>query len=146
MIEEFVKVYDRDLERLKQEISAFNLDSNIWKTAGHVKNSSGNLSLHLIGNLNNYIGKNMGNYAYIRDRDAEFNLKNVPKSHLIHQIEEVKEKVISTLKKMDNGMLDQDHVEKVFGHTMTNGYFLIHLAGHLSYHLGQINYLRRVLE
>src|SRR5690606_22157116 len=142
MIEEFTKIYDRDLDRLKQEISAFNLDSNIWKTVGHVKNSSGNLCLHLIGNLNNYIGKNMGNYAYTRDRDAEFNLKNVPKSQLIHQIADVKEIVLSTLKKMDKGMLDQDHVEKVFGHTMTNGYFLIHLTGHLSYHLGQINYLR----
>lgn len=146
MIEEFVKIYDRDLERLKQEITAFNLDSNIWKTTGHVKNSSGNLCLHLIGNLNNYIGKNMGDYAYSRDRDAEFNLKNVPKSQLIYQITDVKEKVISTLMKMDQDVLDQDHVENVFGHSMTNGYFLIHLAGHLAYHLGQINYLRRVLE
>jgi len=146
MIEAFIKIYDRDLNRLKKEMELFNEENNIWKTTGNVKNSAGNLCLHLVGNLNTYIGKNIGHSGYIRDRDAEFSLKNIPKEKLVQQVAETKEIVLSTLQNMTEDELKQNHVEKVFDYEMTNEFFLIHLASHLSYHLGQINYIRRILE
>ena len=88
----------------------------------------------------------MGHSGYVRDRDAEFNLKNLPKKNLVQQVAETKEMVLSTLKNMTEDDLKQNHVEKIFDYEMTNEFFLLHLASHLSYHLGQINYIRRMLE
>lgn len=146
MIDELIKVYDRDLDRLKQEIGAFRQESNLWKTVGNINNSAGNLCLHLVGNLNTYIGKNMGHSPYVRDREAEFSLKDVPSEKLLQQVEETKAVILSTLKSMDKEKLEERHIEDSLGYPMTNSYFLIHLTAHLSYHLGQINYLRRILE
>ena len=146
MINELIKIYDRDIQRLRKEIELFNEDSNLWRTVGHVKNPAGNLCLHLVGNLNTYIGKNLGYTNYVRDRDAEFNSRNVSKQELLDKVEETREAVISTMKKLNNEDVDKKYVEDVFGYEMTNGFFLIHLAAHLSYHLGQVNYIRRILE
>lgn len=146
MLREFAEVFNRDIEQLKNEMSLFQLEANMWKTTGNIKNSAGNLCLHLAGNLNTYIGRNLGGYEYIRDRDAEFNLKDVPREGMLIQTELVKEKVNATLSQMTEEMLGQRYVEDVLGFPMTNGFFLVHLTGHLSYHLGQINYIRRFLE
>ena len=146
MIEVLIKIYDRDLERLKKEIDLFNEENNLWKTTGNIKNPAGNLCLHLVGNLNTYIGKNLGNVDYVRDRDSEFSLKNVAKEELLDKVNETKKIVLSCLRKMKKAQLEENHIENVFGNEMTNGFFLIHLAAHLSYHLGQINYIRRILE
>jgi len=146
MIDELIKIYDRDLDRLKNEIKAFEEESNLWKTTGRIKNPAGNLCLHLAGNLNTYIGRNIGQTGYIRDRHAEFHLKDVPKETLLEQVDDVKSIVLSTISQMEGGELEEIHTENIFGYEMTNGFLLIHLAAHLSYHLGQINYLRRILE
>jgi hypothetical protein len=146
MITDLIKIYERDLDRLKLEIELFNNESKLWSITGSVKNSAGNLSLHLVGNLKTYIGKNLGQIHYVRDRDAEFSLKNVPKQSLLEQIEETKTIVLSSLEKLNTEDFSSTYPENVFGYEMTNGFFLLHLAAHLSYHLGQINYIRRVLE
>lgn len=146
MISELTKIYDRDISRLKQEIEAFVHEENLWRITGNIKNPAGNLCLHLIGNLKTYIGKNLGNYPYIRDRNAEFNRKDVSKQQLIEQVDDMKMMVLSALSKFSKSQLEQTYVEEALGYPMTNGFFLVHLAAHLSYHLGQINYLRRILE
>ena len=146
MITEFAKVYDRDISRLKQEIESFKQETNLWVTTGAIKNSSGNLCLHLIGNLRTYIGKNMGNQDYVRDRDAEFNLKGVERQDLLQQIDMTRAVVGSTFANLKETSLKEFHIEEVLGYPMTNAFFLIHLTAHFSYHLGQINYLRRALE
>jgi hypothetical protein len=146
MIEELIKIYNRDLERLKKEIELFNQEDNLWKTTGTIKNPAGNLCLHLVGNLSTYIGKNLGNIPYIRDREAEFNLKNVHKGTLIEKATATREVVNTSLLKMNDRDLENIYPENVLGYEMTNGFFLIHLTAHLSYHLGQINYIRRVFE
>ncbi len=146
MLKEFAEVFDRDIEQIKNEMALFQLEDNIWKTTGSIKNSAGNLCLHLAGNLNTYIGRNLGGYDYIRDREAEFYLKNVPRQEMIHQTGLLKERVLATLSQMDEDNLAERYVEDVMGYPMTNGFFLVHLTGHLSYHLGQINYIRRFFE
>lgn len=146
MISDLIKIYERDLDRLKLEMELFNDEKKLWSTAGNVKNSAGNLALHLVGNLKTYVGKNLGKVSYVRDREAEFSLKDVPKGSLIQQVAETKAIVLSSLEKMDAKDLGSVYPENVFGYEMTNGFFLLHLAAHLSYHLGQINYIRRILE
>lgn len=146
MTNEITTVFARDLEKLAEEIHAFQQEENLWKTTGHISNSAGNLCLHLLGNLNTYIGATLGNTGYVRDREAEFNQKGIARTELLQQVQEVKTVVTHTLQKLPKEQLMQVYPQQVLGFDMTTGFFLVHLYGHLNYHLGQINYLRRVLE
>ena len=146
MLDDLVTLFDRNLGLLLQEINLFRDEARLWQTKGTIKNTAGNLCLHLVGNLNNYIGKNLGHLPYTRDRDAEFSRRGVPKQTLIEMVEETKQKVHTALSAMQTEQLDETYVENVMGYEMTTRYFLLHLLAHLSYHLGQINYIRRALE
>ena len=146
MVSDIIKIINRDLERLNSEIAAFENEANLWRTEGEITNSAGNLALHLVGNFNYYVGAKIGTTGYERDRPAEFGLKNIPRKRLQEQIERTKGVVSSVLGKLEEHQLNDEFPEALFGHPMTLGFFLTHLSGHLMYHLGQINYLRRVLE
>lgn len=146
MLKELVTIYDRNLELLLQEINLFHDEAHLWETTGTIKNTAGNLCLHLVGNLNNFIGKNLGNVPYTRDRDAEFSRRGVSRQTLIEMVEATKQTVHTSLTGMKKEQLDETYVENVLGYEMTTRYFLLHLVAHLSYHLGQINYIRRALE
>jgi hypothetical protein len=146
MVQELSTLFIRDLQKLQDEIEAFQEESNLWVITGQVKNASGNLCLHLVGNLNTYLGKNLGNSGYVRDRPAEFSRKAVPKSEILNLVKETSTMVQTVLSNLQSNDLLKRYPEDVLGYEMTTGYFLIHLYGHLSYHLGQINYLRRILE
>ncbi|RDC65340.1 DUF1572 family protein [Adhaeribacter pallidiroseus] len=114
MLADFIVIYDRDLIRLKNEIQAFTPAANLWRITGQVTNTAGNLGLHLVGNLKTYIGKNLGNNAYVRDREAEFSLKNVPQEKLIQQIEETRQVVAAALQKLDNAQLANTYPKKLW--------------------------------
>ncbi len=139
-------LFSRDLNKLKTEIESYRNEEIIWKTDKNISNSAGNLCLHLVGNLNNYIGAELGNSGYVRNRELEFSLKDVPKDELIRQIESTIDMVNSSLGKLSAEDLQNEYPSEPLGYGMTTGYFLIHLFGHLSYHLGQINYHRRLLD
>ncbi len=140
------KIMKRDLEKLKTEIALYNGESNLWVVDRNITNSGGNLCLHLVGNLNTFIGGVLGKTGYIRDRDAEFSLKNVPKIELLLKIDDLILVVDNTLSRLTNSQLQENYPIMVFKEEMTVEYFLIHLASHLSYHLGQINYHRRLFD
>ncbi len=140
------KLYIRDLDRVISEINLYQSEGNLWKVAEGINNSAGNLALHLVGNLKTFIGKNLGGIDYVRDRPAEFALKNVPKMELIDGLETTKESVVRSLNSLTNNDLEKIYPENVLGYEMTTEYFLLHLLAHLNYHLGQINYHRRLLE
>lgn len=146
MIQSLQSLFTRDLNKLKTEIESYQIEENIWKTDKNISNSAGNLCLHLIGNLNHYIGATLGNSGYIRDRALEFSLKNVSKNKLIQQLEDTIEIVDLTLEKLPAEDLQKGYPAEPLGYAMITEYFLIHLFGHLSYHLGQINYHRRLLD
>lgn len=146
MIYELITIYTRDLEKLKNEIAAFKSEKNIWKTVGNTSNSAGNLVLHLTGNLNHYIGNVLGDSGYVRNRSAEFTTREIPAEKLLSGIDEVSDVVIRRLKNLNEEDLSADFPEEVFGTTVKTSFMLIHLTTHLSYHTGQVNYIRRVLE
>jgi uncharacterized damage-inducible protein DinB len=146
MIETLIQLFLRDLEKLKTEISSFRDEKNIWIISGDIKNSAGNLCLHLCGNLQHFIGAILGNSGYIRNRDAEFSRKDVPISELVAEIELTTIAVETALKNLPEGILEKTYPINVFSYEMTTGYFLVHLTTHLNYHLGQINYHRRLLD
>ena len=144
--ETLIQLFTRDLNKLKTEIQSYRNEENIWIIDQDIKNSGGNLCLHLIGNLNTYIGAQMGNSGYLRNRDLEFLQKNVPANQMIVMIEETILMIRSTLQNMPATNLDQEHPFLVFEQKTSTQFLLIHLATHLAYHLGQVNYHRRLLD
>lgn len=140
------KLYDREILRLRDEVLAYRDESNLWRIDGAVSNSAGNLCLHLIGNLNAYIGAELGESGYVRDRDKEFSDKNVAREDLLRMIEETRVVVGNVLIDIRPEIFWDEYPLIVFESKMTTGYFLVHLATHLSYHLGQISYHRRLLD
>lgn len=141
----FQKLILRDLDSLATEISSYPTEESLWLLHGDIKNTAGNLCLHLCGNLQHFIGAVLGNTGYVRNREAEFADKHVPKEKLLAEIEATKKTVSQTLSQMDASELQEEYPIQVFGAPMTTEYFLIHLSGHLMYHKGQINYHRRLL-
>ncbi|SFN21253.1 Protein of unknown function [Paenimyroides ummariense] len=139
-------LFERDLNKLKAEIESYQDERNIWRTEKGIANSAGNLCLHLIGNLNTYIGAEIGKSGYIRNRPLEFSIKNVPVSELLHEIKRTKEIVISSLENLTHKDLEKEYPILVFDEKTSVGYLLVHLTTHLTYHLGQINYHRRLLD
>ena len=146
IIESLKSLFKRDLEKLYSEIEQYKDEKKIWYTEKSIANSAGNLCLHLVGNLNAFIGAELGKTGYIRNRPLEFSLKDVPKSVLLQQVKETISAVDESLGMVKEEQLNENYPLEVFGHKMTTGYFLIHLSGHLSYHLGQVNYHRRLLD
>jgi uncharacterized damage-inducible protein DinB len=145
ILETLLKLFDRDLQRLEEEINLFQSEEALWRISGEIKNPTGNLCLHLCGNLQHYIGANLGRTSYVRNRDNEFAAKNISKADLIAEVQKTKQVVREALETLKPSILESEYPEKVFDYPMTTAYFLIHLNSHLNYHLGQINYHRRLV-
>lgn len=140
-------LFERDIQRLKAEIELYNNEDSLWILQAGISNSAGNLCLHLLGNLNHFIGAQLGNTGYVRNREAEFSLKNVPRSRLVTDIENCRLMVKQTLQMLTAEDLAKEFEQKlVFDRPVTTEMMLMHLSTHLTYHLGQINYHRRLLD
>jgi len=140
------KLFERDLEKLKTEIISYKYENKMWDVTGDIKNSAGNLCLHLLGNLQHYIGAVLGKTGYERNREAEFNSENVPVEEMLKEIDKTVIIIKKTLSQLDEKRLKEIYPINVFGEEMSTSYFLTHLVTHLNYHLGQINYHRRLLD
>lgn len=146
LVETLKLLFNRDLLRLKSEIDLYEDESKIWIVEKNIANSAGNLCLHLLGNLNTYIGAAFGKTNYIRNRELEFSLKNLSKKELIDQIERTIVVVEMSLNNITEEEIKSEHQILVFDKKSTLEYLLVHLTTHLTYHLGQINYHRRLLD
>lgn len=146
LIETLQLLFTRDLKKLRAEMELYKKEENIWKTEASIANSAGNLCLHLVGNLNTYIGKEMGKTAYVRNREWEFSAKNIPRAALLNKIDETICIVNAALDNLQEGELAIDFPVLVWEEKTSTGYLLVHLATHLTYHLGQINYHRRLID
>jgi uncharacterized damage-inducible protein DinB len=133
----------RDLKALKRELEAFKDERHIWRTAPGITNSAGTLTLHLAGNLRHFIGGQLGGSGYVRDRDAEFGRRDVPRSELLKEADEAIATIERTVPKLSDKDLAKPFPIPVGGVSVATGDFLIHLATHLAYHLGQLDYVRR---
>lgn len=134
----------RDLDKLQKEIELYPDEASIWVIKGEIKNSAGTLVLHLCGNLQHYIGVGLGKSDYKRDRDKEFSARNVPRADLVREIGNAKNAVKTALEKASPDILETEYPLPVYDYAMTVQYFMIHLAAHFGYHLGQVNYHRRL--
>ena len=144
--DELLSFFERDLKKLITELELYKKEENIWLVDQHISNSAGNLALHLIGNLHTFIGKEIGKTNYVRDRELEFSQKNVPRTTLIARVHEALGMIKEALLPLTNEALKKDYPILKFSKVESNEYLLVHLIIHFNYHLGQINYHRRLLD
>jgi uncharacterized damage-inducible protein DinB len=135
----------RELRALAREVQAYPDDASVWRTFPGIANSAGTLVLHLAGNIQYYIGTRLGGDRYVRDRQAEFARRDVPRGELVAEIERAIAALERALPKVSEEAMAADFPEPVGGKTLRTGEFLLHLATHLSWHLGQLDYHRRMV-
>jgi uncharacterized damage-inducible protein DinB len=141
--QELAALFARDIARLIQEVQAFPDTAAVWKTAPGVANAAGTIVLHLEGSCRHFIGFRLGQIAYTRQRPLEFSARDIEQSDLIARLEAVKEMVPRVIAGLSESQLDAEYPEVVLAKPMPTRQWLIHLLGHLNYHLGQVDYLRR---
>lgn len=146
LTETLIQIFKRDLNRLITEIDLYKNEQNIWRIEEDILNSAGNLTLHIIGNLNTYIGKEIGKTNYIRNRELEFSQKGISKHELIKSLNETIDIVRKSLINLQQNELENEYPTLVFTEKTSTGFLLVHLTTHLTYHLGQVNYHRRLID
>lgn len=137
----FAREFDNTIENLEH------IPENIlWEISGEIKNSPGNLMLHLCGGMFHNIGSVLLQNGYVRDREGEFKNKNIPKAKLKEMLLEAKKLICHTLDTITEEELQKEFPTQQLGYPMTTEFLIIHLYGHLNYHLGQINYFWRMYK
>jgi hypothetical protein len=139
-------LYEKDLRVLIGEIEQFRSEDDLWRTTGSVKNSAGNLVLHITGGLNHFFGATLAHSGYVRTRDQEFSRKGVKRADLLAGLEEVIPMITKTLNGLTQKELEAEYPILFDGEKKTTMFIVVRMYAHLSYHLGQVNYLRRILE
>ncbi len=139
------ELFERDLLKLNEEITLYKNEADLWVVKNEICNSAGNLCLHLIGNLNHFIGATLGNTGYVRTREVEFSSKNIPREKLNAELDKVIEVVGNTFSKLSAADYEKNFPLLKHDKVVSTEHMLLHLLTHLSYHLGQINYHRRLI-
>lgn len=142
---DLLEFFTRDLRKLKEEIAAYRDENDLWVVRGEIANSAGNLCLHLVGNLQHFIGATLGHTGYVRQRELEFSTKNVPRQALLDAVDETILMIETTLQRLGEADFEQNYPLEKHGQVLTTGHMLLHLLTHLNYHLGQVNYHRRLV-
>jgi len=145
-LETVSELFERDLKKLIEEIGLYRKEENIWAVKEGISNPAGNLCLHLVGNLQHFIGAILGNTGYVRHREVEFSSTGIPRHDLVNSISTCAVIVKNTLEKLTVADLEKDFPLEKNGRIVSNMHMLIHLLAHLDYHLGQVNYHRRLLD
>jgi uncharacterized damage-inducible protein DinB len=135
----------RDLRATRREIEAFPTEADLWRTVPGVTNPAGNLALHIAGNLRHFIGAILGGDGYVRNRDAEFNARDVSRAAILADLDAAIATIERVLPNLPAEVASKDFPLPVANATLNTTQFLMHLAVHLTWHLGQMDYLRRVL-
>jgi uncharacterized damage-inducible protein DinB len=129
-----------DVRELAEPLS----DAQFWTKPIEPGNSVGHLVLHLTGNLNHFVGGQLGGTGYLRDREREFTETRLPsKAETLSKLEDA----VATFRRVVSGLnteqLAAPHPEARFGLVMNA---LVHLLGHFALHRGQMSYIVRLLK
>lgn len=145
LIEAVAAILDRDLQALAREVEAYPDDDALWRIADGLPNSAGTLVLHLAGNIQHFLGADLAGTGYVRDRPAEFSARGVPRLVLLGQIEAARSAVRAVVERAGQMALEADFPEVVGGMRVATGEYLVHLVSHFGYHLGQVDFHRRLV-
>ena len=136
--------FENYFEQLKKEVESFPDDQSLWAIHEGISNSTGNLALHIAGNLQHFVGAILGKSGYVRQRELEFSEKGLTKTQVLGELEKAKMIVISVLSQVTTEDKLRNYPEDFKGKILCIDDALAHLLAHLAYHTGQVNYLRRM--
>jgi len=142
--DDFRTVLVRDLNGLQREIALYPDDETLWATRDGVANSGGNLALHIAGNIQHFIGHEMGGLPYRRDRDDEFGRRGGSRQAVIEEIGRAVAAVNQVLPRLGGEQLETPFTAHA-GVAVSTRRFLLHLCTHTAFHVGQVGYLRRIV-
>jgi len=142
---ELAALFRRDLAKFAKQIESFPTDELLWQILPGVINPAGNLALHIEGNLNEFVGRQLGGLPYQRNRDLEFSSKEGTRAELSARLAKLSECIPAVIEALNPDQLEKEYPQVVVDRPMSTGEFMIHLYGHLNWHLGQVDYLRRLL-
>ena len=135
----------RELRAVKREIEAYPDDASVWREVPGLPNTGGTLALHLAGNLQHFFGAVLARDGFVRDRDAEFARRDVGRAELLAGIDAAMAAFERTLDGVSDAQLAAAYPELVAKRRVSTASFVLHLAVHLGYHLGQLDYHRRAV-
>lgn len=138
-------VISRELRTIERELNAYQTEEQVWALPAGLPNSGGTLALHAAGNLRHFVGTVLGGGSYVRDREAEFSQRGVPRAELIDGLHEAENAVRDTLGSIDPAKFSEPYPIAVANRRVNTGEFLAHLATHLAYHAGQLDFHRRIV-
>ena len=136
---------ERELQTFIREIESFPSDDSVWHTRRGVTNSAGNLALHVCGNLQDFVGRVLGGTSYVRNREQEFAQREGTRASLVSELRTTIDVIKATLPEVTDETLAADFPMQLNNKTLNTAAFLVHLAAHLAFHLGQAGYLRRII-
>ena len=143
---ELAALFRRDLAKLGKQIEAFPSDESLWQTLPGVTNPAGNLALHIEGNLSEFVGRQLGGLPYQRNRPLEFSSREGSRAEISDRLAKLRETIPAVIEGLTADQLEMEYPEVVLDAAMSTQQFLVHLYGHLNWHLGQVDYLRRLLN
>lgn len=141
-----IPLFQKDLDKLKEEIDLYSKDEQLWQLKGSITKSAGNICLQLTGSLQHYIGAVLGDSGYVRNKEAELRVKNVPRGKLLEDIAVTRAAVTDALEQLSKNELQKNYPLPVFEENVTTEYYLIHLLCDLNLNIGQISYHRQILS
>jgi len=139
------RVIARDLKTLRAQVHAYPDENQLWEVPAGVSNSGGTIALHLIGNIRHFIGAQIGGTSYVRDRPAEFSNKNIPREEIDFRIDDAIEEISAALDQVTEDEMSATYPLAFGDVSLDTGQFLVHLTAHFAYHLGQLDYHRRLV-
>jgi hypothetical protein len=143
---DLTRLMTREIDTLIREVELFADDDALWRVLPGVANSCGTLALHCAGNLQHYVGAVLGGSGYIRDRDREFSQRTGTRADLVAELTSARQAVVRTLAELPAATLEAEFPEAIGGTRLPTHLFLMHLSVHLGFHVGQVDYLRRIMS
>ncbi|MEL6824081.1 MAG: DinB family protein, partial [Calditrichota bacterium] len=90
-------------------------------------------------------GVMLGGSSYVRNRKHEFTGRNIPRVEILATIDEAISEVPNVIRELEDETMESEYPLELAGVRFNKGDFLLHLLSHLAYHLGQIDYHRRIV-
>ena len=134
----------RELRALAREVESYPDDAAVWRAFPGIANPAGTLVLHLAGNLRLYVGHVIGGIAYERDRPREFSARGLSRAELVGEVDAALAAVDAALPRLTSDALAAEFPIAIGAVRVNTQEFLMHCAVHLAYHLGQVDYHRRL--
>lgn len=138
-------ILTRDLAAVRREVEAYPDDRLLWAAVPGLANTGGVLVRHLCGNLQHFIGATLGGSGYIRNREHEFTGAPDSRAQLLSDIDRTIASLTQALPSITPAQLAAEFPIPIGEHRLTTERFLVHLAVHLGFHLGQLDYHRRAV-